>query len=40
MKHPNTITLIEWFSSSTSYYLVFEIATGGDLIDRIINSGK
>ena len=40
MDHPNTIRLIEWFSSSTSYYLVFELATGGDLIDRINGAGE
>lgn len=39
MDHPNTIHLIEWFSSSTSYYLVFELASGGDLIDRINLAG-
>ncbi|TIC46821.1 Pkinase-domain-containing protein [Wallemia mellicola] len=39
MKHPNTIHLIEWFSSSSSYYLVFELASGGDLIDRINSAG-
>ena len=38
--HPNVITLYEVFYSSAKVYLVLELATGGDLFDRISSNGS
>lgn len=40
MRHPNIIRLIETFETSEKYYMVFELATGGELFDRIVERGK
>jgi len=39
MDHPNIIKLFESFEDHRNIYLVLEICTGGELFDRIIDSG-
>jgi calcium/calmodulin-dependent protein kinase I len=34
-----TVHFVEWFQSRYSYYVVYEVATGGDLFDRLIGAG-
>ncbi|KAI9015495.1 kinase-like domain-containing protein [Hyaloraphidium curvatum] len=36
IRQPNIIELIDHFESSDKYYLVFPVATGGELFDRIV----
>ncbi|GAA6002918.1 hypothetical protein JCM10207_001897 [Rhodosporidiobolus poonsookiae] len=38
LKHPNIIETIEWFESKERYYLVFELAAGGELFEHLIES--
>ncbi|GAA5825886.1 hypothetical protein JCM10212_006203 [Sporobolomyces blumeae] len=38
LKHPHIIELVEWFESKERYYLVFELAAGGELFDHLIES--
>lgn len=37
--HPNIIHLVEAFESNNFIYLVLQLATGGDLFDRLANNG-
>jgi len=39
MDHPNIIKLFESFEDHRNIYLVLELCTGGELFDRIIDSG-
>jgi calcium-dependent protein kinase len=39
MDHPNIIKLHESFEDHRNIYLVMELATGGELFDRIIEAG-
>merc|ERR1719190_194718 len=39
MDHPNIIKLYETFEDHRNIYLVMEICAGGELFDRIIESG-
>jgi len=39
MVHPNIIKLYETFEDHRNIYLVMELATGGELFDRIIDAG-
>ncbi|GAA5970347.1 hypothetical protein JCM21900_001652 [Sporobolomyces salmonicolor] len=38
LKHPHIIETIEWFESKERYYLVFELAAGGELFEHLIES--
>ncbi|CDS08840.1 hypothetical protein LRAMOSA10201 [Lichtheimia ramosa] len=40
LSHPNVIGFFEWFESREKFYLVFELATGGELFDRLFERGK
>ncbi|KAK9711898.1 hypothetical protein K7432_007490 [Basidiobolus ranarum] len=40
LHHPHVVELIDWFESKKKFYLVFELARGGELFDRIIEKGK
>ena len=38
--HPNVVKLLEVYQDSKSIYMVFELMKGGELTDRIEESGK
>ncbi|GAA5943825.1 serine/threonine-protein kinase [Sporobolomyces koalae] len=40
LEHPNMIHLYDWFESKDKFYLVFQLASGGDLFSRIWSDGK
>jgi len=40
MDHPNIIKLYESFEDHRNIYLILELATGGELFDRIIDTGS
>jgi len=39
VRHPNVISLYEVFQSNSKVYMVLELATGGDLFDKIYTRG-
>ena len=40
LDHPNIIKFIDWFETEDKFYIVTQLATGGELFDRIVAKGK
>ncbi|KAI9834758.1 MAG: hypothetical protein M1819_002844 [Sarea resinae] len=40
LKHPHIVSFRDWFESRDKYYIVTQLATGGELFDRICEQGK
>ncbi|RQM06998.1 hypothetical protein DH86_00000150 [Scytalidium sp. 3C] len=40
MRHPHIVRFEDWFESRDKYYIVTQLATGGELFDRICEQGK
>ncbi|KAG6079338.1 hypothetical protein E4U15_003825 [Claviceps sp. LM218 group G6] len=40
LKHPHIVRFVDWFESRDKFYIVTELATGGELFDRICEQGK
>ncbi|KAG9248884.1 kinase-like domain-containing protein [Calycina marina] len=40
MKHPHIVRFVDWFESRDKYYIVTQLATGGELFDRICEQGR
>lgn len=38
--HPNIVGFRDWFESKDKFYIVTQLATGGELFDRIVKEGK
>ncbi|KXS21883.1 Pkinase-domain-containing protein [Gonapodya prolifera JEL478] len=36
IRHENIVSLVEFFETPETYYLIFELATGGELFDKIL----
>ncbi|CAE6523682.1 AEG_G0049300.mRNA.1.CDS.1 [Saccharomyces cerevisiae] len=40
LSHPNIVSFKDWFESKDKFYIVTQLATGGELFDRILSRGK
>lgn len=40
LSHPNIVEFKDWFESKDKFYIVTQLATGGELFDRILKRGK
>ncbi|EWC45245.1 calcium protein kinase [Drechslerella stenobrocha 248] len=40
LTHPHIVRFVDWFESKDKYYIVTQLATGGELFDRICEYGK
>ncbi|RAL13790.1 serine/threonine-protein kinase [Aspergillus homomorphus CBS 101889] len=40
LNHPNIVHFVDWFESKDKFYIVTQLATGGELFDRICEYGK
>lgn len=40
LRHPHIVKFVDWFESKDKFYIVTQLATGGELFDRICDQGK
>jgi len=40
LDHPHIVRFYEWFESTKNFYIVTELATGGELFERICDYGR
>jgi calcium/calmodulin-dependent protein kinase I len=40
LNHPHIVRFVEWFESTKNFYIVTELATGGELFERICECGR
>ncbi|GEQ67662.1 hypothetical protein JCM33374_g1327 [Metschnikowia sp. JCM 33374] len=40
LKHPHIVGFRDWFESRDKFYIVTQLATGGELFDRIVQQGR
>ncbi len=40
LQHPHIVKFVDWFESRDKYYIITQLATGGELFDRICEQGR